>query len=64
MTLDKAIEILKDLLGDQPTWPPDDERDALKLGIEALTFIRLCREHDWEKVPELLHGETAAAASP
>jgi len=36
MKLDKAIEILNDLLGEGPQFPPDDRREAVKIGIEAL----------------------------
>ena len=44
MTLEKATEILRDLLGEAPQWPPDDRRDAVKLGIEALELIKESRE--------------------
>lgn len=36
MTGRKAIEILTDLLRDQPTFSPDDRREAVKHGIQAL----------------------------
>ncbi len=44
MTLDKALEILTDLLGEDPQFPPDDRRDAVKLGIEAMKRIRTWRQ--------------------
>lgn len=40
ITLDKAIEILTDLQGEGPQYPPDDRREAVKLGIEALKRVR------------------------
>ena len=43
MLLSKAIEILYDLLGESPQFPPDDRRDAVKLGIEALRREKSCR---------------------
>ncbi|GAH72758.1 unnamed protein product [marine sediment metagenome] len=36
MTLEKAIEILTDILRFVKSGDPPDEHDALKLGIEAL----------------------------
>ena len=44
MTLQEAIEISNDLLGDPPTSLPDDRRGAVKLGLEALELIKLNRE--------------------
>ena len=58
MTIDRTIEILTDLLGEGPQFPPDDRREAVKLGIEALTFIKLSRATLSEFIPELFHGET------
>lgn len=58
MRLDKAIELLG-LVTHGETVPLDkDLYDAIGIAREALIFIRLCREHDFEKVPERLHGET------
>jgi len=58
MTIKKAIEILADLLTEGPQYPPDDRRDAVKLGIEALKLLEEQREHyiDIEQVS--LPGET------
>lgn len=58
MKPDKAIEILTDLLGEGPQFPPDDRRNAVKLGIEALKW-----RAKWERasLPDkwpLLPGET------
>ena len=36
MEIKKAIEIMQDLLGEGPQYPPDDRRDAVNLSIEAL----------------------------
>jgi len=36
MTLEEAITILTDLLGEGPQFSPDLRRQAVKLGIEAL----------------------------
>ena len=53
MTLTKAIEVLQDLLGEGPQYPPDDRRGAVKLGIEALKRIKARRDlkSGWEKQP-------------
>ncbi len=41
----KAIEILNDLLGEGPQFSPDDRRDAVKLGIEALKRHKALQEN-------------------
>lgn len=58
MTLNKAIEILQDLMTDLPQFSPDDRREAVMLGIEALKQIKESRfdPSTWE--PRLLPGET------
>ena len=33
-------------------------RSAIRLGVEALTYIKLLRQTDPDKVPALFHGET------
>ena len=58
MTLDKAIEILEDLLGEGPQYPPDDRRDAVNLGIEALRLIKNDRVSPFYAFTKLLPGET------
>lgn len=58
MTTDKAIEILIDLLRDQPTWPPDDRRDAVTLGIEALKRLRSLRTRYFRHADTPLPRET------
>lgn len=58
MKLERAIEILTDLLRAQPTWPPDDRRDAVKLGREALEGILFARKGIYTQINELLPGET------
>lgn len=40
MKLDKAVEILNDLLTTSPQYDPDDRRDAVQLGIDALERLR------------------------
>lgn len=40
MKLERAIEILTDLLGEGPHFSPDDRREAVKLGIEGLKAIK------------------------
>jgi len=57
MTLDKAIELLKDI-GPYRATVSEDDIDAIELGIAALK-----RELSWRRVgidikPQLLPGET------
>ncbi|MBA7642050.1 hypothetical protein ES703_49736 [subsurface metagenome] len=54
----KAIEILNDLLGEGPQFSPDDRRDAVKLGIEALVAIESYRSDTPHLPHKLLPGET------
>lgn len=58
MELDKAIEILQDLLGVGPQYPPDDRRKAVMLGMQAIKRVMAGRP----KPPSLaflpLPGET------
>jgi len=63
MQIDKAIEILQDLLTTEPQWPPDDRRDAVRLGIEALRRCRNFRDNSqtWGYSP--LPGETKEVKS-
>ena len=58
MKLEKAIEILHDLLGEGPQFSPDDRRDAVKLGIEALKRLQDIRKSPWTTGVEILPGET------
>ena len=57
MTIDKAIEILTDLLTEGPQFPPTDRRDAVKLGIEALCLVNSARKHVNEIYITRLEGE-------
>jgi len=41
--IDRAIEVLTDLLDSSPTFPPDDRRDAVQLGVEALKRVKAVR---------------------
>lgn len=58
MKIDKAAEILTDLLSDRPQFPPDDRRTAVKLGIEALKAVSEARGCLVVILPKLLPGET------
>ena len=44
MTLDKAIGVLADLLGEGPYYDPELRREAVKLGIEALRRLQDMRK--------------------
>ena len=44
MTIDKAIEILNHILRATPLRYDPDQKDAIKLGIEALNRIQACRK--------------------
>ena len=58
MKMEKAVEILNDLLGEGPQFPPDDRREAVRLSIEALKRIKHLRSF-WGKDLNLkLPGET------
>lgn len=58
MKLSKAIEIGKDLLTELPQFSPDDRREAVKLGIEAMKRIKECQEHHCTLSYIELPGET------
>lgn len=58
MNIPKAIEILTDLLGEGPQFSPDDRRDAVKLGVEALNTIKEYRKVPFYHTLKLLPGET------
>jgi len=58
MKLPKAIEILYDLIGEGPQFSPDDRRDAVKLGIEALKTVRDMRHYPFPDGIVQLPGET------
>jgi len=58
MNIPKAIEILHDLLGEGPQYSPDDRRDAVKLGIEALKAWQESRRAGGIMQGYLLPGET------
>jgi len=60
MILEKATEVLADLLGDGPYHDPDDRRQAVQLGIEALKVIIAIRDDDWRTSVRYLPGETVA----
>jgi len=58
MTIDEAIEVLKDLDTTLPQFPPEKRREAVKLGLEALKGIVALRRGDIFYIDEPLSGET------
>lgn len=58
MTLEKALEILNDLLKEQPWFSPNDTQAAVKLGIEALKYYQETRPKEVSTFCPLLPGET------
>lgn len=58
MTIDKAIEILLDLLHKTPRFSPFDNRNAIELGIEALKRLKEHREDHIDITFRALPGET------
>jgi hypothetical protein len=58
MTIYKAIEILADLMTTLPQRSPEERREAVKLGMEALIAIRTGRKDYYEAGGHLLQGET------
>ena len=58
MTLDTAIEVLADLLGEGPYYDPEHRREAVQLGIEALKYLRWAREQGQLLWDDRLPGET------
>lgn len=58
MTLEKAIELVNDLLYDSPTLPPGDTRTAVILSHEATKEVINARHGDPALDGELLPGET------
>jgi len=58
MKVSKAIEIMEDLMTTEPQFDPDDRRDAVKLGIEALKRVEDMRISPCTTADEYLPGET------
>ena len=58
MRLEEAPEILTDLLGEDPQFPPDVRRAAVKLGIQASLVICRVRHAAPGSKYDLLPGET------
>ncbi|MCK5016426.1 MAG: hypothetical protein KAS32_05065 [Candidatus Peribacteraceae bacterium] len=58
MKLEKAIEVLTDILTNVEPGDPPEEHDALKLSIEALKAIKCGREGLRTEFFTLLYGET------
>lgn len=59
MTIDKAIEVLDNLVKTLPGTLESDERDAVKLGIEALKRVKHLRNFWCRDLDLKLTGETA-----
>ena len=58
MTIDRAIEILRDPMGLGERYDDDDLDEANQLGIEALERCRHARKRTSFFVPALLPSET------
>ncbi|MBA7671813.1 hypothetical protein ES703_79976 [subsurface metagenome] len=58
MLVNKAREILEDLLTEGPYYPPDDRREAVKLGIASLHRLIRCRSDQYPDPLAPLPGET------
>lgn len=58
MKIEKAIKELKELNAGLPQLLPDDRRDAVRLGVEALKELQRVRPHAVGLTPNLLPGET------
>ncbi len=58
MQIDKAIEILADILHYVQPGDPPDEHDAIKLGIESLKLIKQHPTIRYFLQDKLLPGET------
>lgn len=57
MKIDKAIEILNDILRYVKPGDPPEEHEAMKLGVEALKRLKYHREIWTLAANELLPGE-------
>jgi len=58
MTLDKAIEILNRVEPDSRPFDYEEEKEAIRLGIEAMRRIKDARTDEVEVEKGLLPGET------
>lgn len=61
MTLEKAVEILSDILHYVKPGDPPDEHDAMELGIQALSLILIQRQYPNNLAWGTLPGETKKA---
>ncbi len=64
MKLEKAIEILEDIIHYVEPGDPPEEHQAVKLGIEALKRINHARHHPYTTTISKLPGETPPDESP
>jgi len=58
ITLDEAIVIIAGMIEWKPGYLKENERRALKLGIEAMTLLRLLKASGDIRKDLLLKGET------
>ena len=58
MNIDKAIEILTDIVTYVEHGDPPEEHDAITLGIEALKRVKAIRDKKFPVMGEELPGET------
>jgi len=58
VVIDKAIEILEDILHYVKPGDPPDEHRAIELGIEALKRVKEARKKVYFTARSLLPGET------
>lgn len=58
MTLEQAITILTDLLGEGPQFSPDLRRQAVNQGIEALKFRQRWEQQEGDNDYARLQAET------
>jgi hypothetical protein len=58
MTIDEAIRNLRDVASEEDSPLVLEEREAIRLGIEALKEVKKAREGDPALDGELLPGET------
>lgn len=58
MKIEKAIEIMEDLITDLPQLSPDDRREAIILSTEATKAYKAGREGWLKFFSPLLPGET------
>lgn len=58
MKIEKAIEILDDMVNPENTIGNEQDKAAINLGIEALKRVKQCRFPPYGRMEETLPGET------